>query len=270
MSVESKNILRVNAGKAKEVSDALLCEAPMQVLINEENYTSTMRTAGHDRELVRGILYTEDILAESNEYFDYSVLEPDGLISSVNINIPEVFLCDKNTERRNMSSSSCGLCGKTSLDLADFTITDMTLRADAPFSVEQIKEMMAQMAEQQIIFKETGACHAAAMFDSAGVCLTVMEDIGRHNAVDKCIGTLLLKEQLESAVVMTVSGRISYEIVYKAIRAGISFLVAVSAPSALAVDMAEKAGMVLIGFCRDERLTVYTHQDLITLNEREN
>jgi FdhD protein len=173
-----------------------------------------------------------------------------------------------------MSVSSCGICGKTELDTfnkhakplessLDSARDDISRGDNEKLEPGLISKMFGQMSSSQETFKHSGGSHAAAAFTFDGMLLSVMEDIGRHNAVDKVIGDLILKKQLANTKCMTVSGRISYEIVNKCFSAGIPFLAAVSAPSSLAVDLADQFGITLMGFCRDTKFTVYSHSERI-------
>ncbi len=156
-----------------------------------------------------------------------------------------------------MSVSSCGICGKT--ELGELSFLGKTVDSKQQIDAGLFSELFNKMNSKQFDFKQSGGTHAAAAFNQNGDLLSAMEDIGRHNAVDKVIGNLLYTQQLNTAKVMTVSGRISYEIVIKVFKAGIPFLAAVSAPSSLAVDYAKELGISLLGFCRDGRATCYSH-----------
>ena len=157
--------------------------------------------------------------------------------------------------RSFLSVTSCGICGKQELDLPD----QQNSVSDATISLEMIFGMFQQMSSSQDAFKQSGGSHASAAFDKSGNLLTIKEDIGRHNAVDKVVGDLILSQNLHEAKCITVSGRISYEIIIKTFRAKIPVLAAVSAPSTLAVDFAKELGITLLAFCRDDRLTCYSH-----------
>ncbi len=242
------------------VADALTVEEALQVRINGEPFTLSMRTPGADEELVRGILHSEDIV-NSTDFHPRLVLAEEnetGVVSVVDLEIPESYLGTGYSNSRSLLSvSSCGICGKT--ELGEDFLDREAIRATETFSAGRFTDMFDQMNQGQHDFRQSGGTHAAAVFDADGSLMVIREDIGRHNAVDKVVGWLLLRGRLGEAKAMTVSGRISYEITIKAFKAGIPFLAAVSAPSSLAVDYAKEFGITLMGFCRQGRATCYAH-----------
>jgi FdhD protein len=242
------------------VLDALTVEEALQVRINGEPFTLSMRTPGADTELVRGILHSEDIVNSTHFHPPLLLAEENeaGVVSVVDLEIPESYLGKGYSNSRSLLSvSSCGICGKT--ELGEDAFEGEAIRTADMFPASLFTEMFVQMNRGQHDFKQSGGTHAAAVFDAEGSLLVIREDIGRHNAVDKVIGWLLLQGKLDKAKAMTVSGRISYEITIKAFKAGIPFLAAVSAPSSLAVDYAKEFGITLMGFCREGRATCYAH-----------
>lgn len=238
------------------VSDALVVEVPVQLFIEEEPLTVSMCTPTHIREWAHGILFTEGIIRSADHVLSYSEEEVDHQIAvRVSLNNSAQAITNK---RSLLSVSACGICGKTSFEPptlrddrgADNEQSSMALR-------EGFAQMMVQLRESQTLFEETGGCHAAGVFNREGQLIFASEDIGRHNAVDKVIGHLLLSNQLRSAKFIVVSGRVSYEIVAKCFAAGIPKLAAVSSPSSLAVDYAKELGLSLFAFCRENRVTQY-------------
>ena len=234
------------------VSDALVVEVPVQLFIEGEPLTVSMCTPIHIREWAFGILFTEGIIRSAEQVHSYSEEEVDHQITiRVSLNNASQAITNK---RSLLSVSACGICGKTAFEPAASRIDDelrsLTLRED-------IAKMMVQLREVQTLFEETGGCHAAGVFNSERQLIFASEDIGRHNAVDKVIGHLLLNNQLRSAKYIVVSGRVSYEIVAKCFAAGIPNLAAVSSPSSLAVDYAKELGLSLFAFCRENRVTQY-------------
>ena len=238
------------------VSDALVVEVPVQLFIEEEPLTVSMCTPTHIREWAFGILFTEGIIRSADQVLSYSEEEVDHQITiRVSFNNATQAITNK---RSLLSVSACGICGKTAFE-------PPTLRDDRGADDEQssmmmregIAQMMVQLRESQTLFEETGGCHAAGVFNREGQLIFASEDIGRHNAVDKVIGHLLLNNQLRSAKYIVVSGRVSYEIVAKCFAAGIPNLAAVSSPSSLAVDYAKELGLSLFAFCRENRVTQY-------------
>jgi len=249
------------------VSDALVVEVPVQLFIEEEPLTVSMCTPTHIREWAFGILFTEGIIRSAEQVHSYSEEEVDHQITiRVSLNNASQAITNK---RSLLSVSACGICGKTAFEPAASRIDDelrsMTptedRRADDERSSmklrEDIAKMMVQLREVQTLFEETGGCHAAGVFNSERQLIFASEDIGRHNAVDKVIGHLLLNNQLRSAKYIVVSGRVSYEIVAKCFAAGIPNLAAVSSPSSLSVDYAKELGLSLFAFCRENRITQY-------------
>ena len=254
---------------ADSVGDPLTIEEALQININGKPFTLSMRTPGFDRELVRGLLHSEAIISDSSYHpsLVWQKETEEGIVSIVDLEIPKNFLGSGYSNSRSLLSvSSCGICGKT--ELGEQAFLGKSIEAAVQFPAGSFSEMFEQMNRGQHDFKQSGGTHAAAAFDSEGQLLVVREDIGRHNAVDKVIGWLLLEGRSKEAMAMTVSGRISYEITIKAFKAGIPFLAAVSAPSSLAVDYAKELGITLLGFCRQGRATCYSHPHRIN-NKRE-
>lgn len=240
--------------------DSLTIEEALQININDKPFTVSMRTPGNDVELVRGILHSEDVIRESSFVSDIDVINENenGIITIVNVSVPNNKLGKGYSNSRSLLSvSSCGICGKTELD--DLTFSGQKMIEENQLDVALIHNLFDKMRTNQHDFEQSGGTHAAAAFTLQGEILCVMEDIGRHNAVDKVIGKLIYSNILNKAKIITVSGRISYEIVIKCFKAGVPFLAAVSAPSSLAVDYAKELGITLFGFSRGERTTCYSH-----------
>ncbi|MBK7964146.1 MAG: formate dehydrogenase accessory sulfurtransferase FdhD [Bacteroidetes bacterium] len=220
-----------------------------------------MHSPGSEVDLVRGLLFTEGIYQHLDVHPELNVLEcnVDGYPLKMDVQIPEESVLKAFSGTRNMASvSSCGICGKTELD----DVSSIScLQEDGVLDASFVEGMFEKMRNQQSAFDQSGGTHAAAAFNLKGEMLVVKEDIGRHNAVDKVIGNLINEGKLDQTKFLAVSGRISYEIVSKALVAGIPFLGSVSAPSTLAVETANKAGITLLAFCRNDKLTVYTHPE---------
>lgn len=249
--------LHIKDGIQKKVDDALVVEAALQININKEPYTVVMRTPGDDFELIRGLLYAEDICQNTaNPGFEV-IEEQEQEFSIVNVSIPEKSLGKGYLNKRTLLSvSSCGICGKQKLE--DISVKGCKLANHSSFDFQKIEEMFSEMKQRQDTFTASGGSHAAALFDTNYKLLNVKEDIGRHNAVDKVIGELLMKGSLKTANCMLVSGRVSYEIISKAFIANIPYVIAVSACSSLAVDFAKEFGIRLIGFSRGNKATLYS------------
>lgn len=257
------NTLVYEALKAKEhsrnaIEDNLVLEAPLQISINNEPYTVVMRTPGDDRELIRGLLYAEDIYKGDIPLTLDTVTEENNGTAEINVTIEtELMGAGYMNQRTLLSVSSCGVCGKQKLEAV--RLQGRAIKTQNTFSIKLIKHMYKTMAKNQKLFKLTGGSHASAIFNATGEILSIKEDIGRHNALDKAVGDLLDKKQLKAASCVLVSGRVSYEIVSKAFIAKIPMIVAVSACSTLAVDYAKEFGLCLIGFNRDDKFTIYAN-----------
>lgn len=240
--------------KPVEVWDEMVVEKPLRILINGEPFTMTLRMPGHEKELAIGLLFAEDIIKNIQAVQFKTDLTVD-FIDEIALTIDEKELKTGYLNSRNfLSVSSCGMCGKTSLpDLSKKINSNQNTRA-----LVSLENMFDEMRKHQIFFEKTGGSHAAAAFDENGVLLSCMEDIGRHNAVDKVIGSLILENNLPKATYLIVSGRVSYEIIVKTFRAKIPVLAAVSSPSSLAIDYAKELGIRLIGFSRGKKFTIYS------------
>jgi len=237
-----------------EVEDFILIEKPLRIVINDEPFTVTMRTPGDDFDLVRGLLFVEDIFEKTAKpIFEFKAERKDCL-DTMFVSIDPKKLKDGYKSARNfLSLSSCGICGKTELP-------QLNGKLDSSTSIETAKLLngFKDMKNFQKAFQKTGGSHGVALLNKDGEIILAREDIGRHNAVDKCIGALLRSDQMDKAVAMLVSGRISYEIIIKTFRAKISTLAAISAPSSLSIDYAKEFEVSLYAFCRDGNLTKYS------------
>jgi FdhD protein len=250
--------LKVMDDEQFSVHDLLVVEAPLQININGEAYTVVMRTPGHDFDLIQGLLYAEDIYKKSPSLTFEVVEEEERIPKIINAIIPAKHLGKGYLNKRTLLSvSSCGICGKQELD--DLYLEGDVLTETMKFSSEKLFQMFTDLQEQQATFHQTGGSHAAAIFNANHQLLTIREDIGRHNAVDKCVGHLVRQHQLKSGSFLLVSGRVSYEIVSKAFIAQIPVIIAVSACSSMAVDFAKELGICLIGFTRDNKMTIYSN-----------
>ncbi|MDZ4750104.1 MAG: formate dehydrogenase accessory sulfurtransferase FdhD [Flavobacteriales bacterium] len=254
--------LKIQGDAVHSVDDELTLEHPLSISINEKVFTLTMQTPGQEINLARGLLFSEGVFKRRSGNFDKlrTVSGDDGFISEIHLEVDPNELDQSQLNKRSLLSvASCGICGKTELSLPEGVIES----AEINLSQLQIQEMFQVMSERQSAFISSGGCHASAAFSASFEILSLMEDIGRHNAVDKVIGHLLMNDQLKTAKFLLVSGRLSYEIVVKCFAAGIPFLFAVSAPSSLAVDFAKELGITLIGFCREDRATLYSHPERV-------
>jgi FdhD protein len=262
-TVELTPVTEWEDGTARRVEDYLAAEEPLEIRVGARPLTVTMRTPGHDRELAAGFLWTEGLIDAPTQIASLRQQEAGTGASS---NIVEVELKDRTfdpaeLQRNFFAASSCGICGKASIE----AIRVRGLRApnrDFRVTPEILCELPARLRARQDTFERTGGLHAAALFDSSGALLEVREDIGRHNAVDKLVGWALLAGKLPLAEhVLMVSGRGGFEIVQKALAAGIPVVASVSAPSSLAVKLAREMNLTLIGFLRGRRFVVYAGQE---------
>ncbi|MFY0604977.1 MAG: formate dehydrogenase accessory sulfurtransferase FdhD [Flavobacteriaceae bacterium] len=257
--------IKISKGKLSSTDDNLVIEAPLQININKSPYTVVMRTPNDDIQLIRGLLYAEDIY-KGKEDIEYEIIELNQDYSSIiDIHIKTDKLGKGYLNKRTLLSvSSCGICGKK--ELKDIKVEKTDKLPEQNFESAFLLKMFHQLREKQETFSKTGGSHAAGIFNKSHTLLTIKEDIGRHNAVDKCVGDLLHKNILSSASYLLVSGRVSYEIVIKAFIAKIPVIVAVSACSSLAVDFAKEFGICLIGFTRDSKMTIYANAPYLDLN----
>ena len=254
--------LKINQNSQTFIDDILVVEAALQININNEPYTVVMRTPDNDKELISGLLFAEDIYKSEKPLIFTIDKEESGIPTIINVAIPKNLIREGYLNKRTLLSvSSCGICGKK--ELKDIKVDGEKLAQTNSFSSDVLHEMFLKMSNFQHTFKSSGGSHAAAIFNKNHEFLTIKEDIGRHNAVDKVIGDLLMKEKLKQANYLIVSGRVSYEIVSKAFIAKIPIIVAVSACSSLAVDFAKEFGICLIGFTRNKKMTIYANPSFI-------
>jgi FdhD protein len=274
-------IRRRQDGAFEYQHDDLTIEEPLEIRIGEKTVATTMRTPGHDEELAAGFLLSEAIVREHQDIKKISRPEDphlnplpqgeEGAQRQVRANVVVVNLADgvkvrlSSAQRFGTISSSCGLCGKESIDAIrqNFpAIGSTSLRID----IDTLLALPSLLREQQSDFARTGGIHAAGIFDLNGKALIVREDIGRHNAVDKVIGRAFLDGKLPlDRHLMLVSGRASFEILQKALAAGISIIASVSAPSALAMEFARESNQTLIGFLRPPSFNLYSHVERVIL-----
>lgn len=259
----------LTAEKAIDRSETLVVEEPLEIRVNGAAVTVTMRTPGSDFELAQGFLLTEGVIAGREDV--QTIRYCGGAVDGENTyNVLDVTLAGGvsapplDVTRNFYTTSSCGVCGKASLDAVRL-IGRFAPGADpATVAVATLQAMPDQLRSAQKLFDSTGGLHAAALFASDGTMLVVREDVGRHNAVDKVIGWALERRRLPlAASVLLVSGRASFELTQKAVMAGIPVLAAVSAPSSLAVSLAEESGITLVAFLREDSMNVYTRADRV-------
>jgi FdhD protein len=268
----SVNLTRVSEwddGNIGRKDDYLAAEEPLEIRVGDEPLSVTMRTPGHDLELAAGFLFTEGLIQNREQIVAIRNVEPiteDGVKRGnvVQAEFVEEAAPDfQKMKRHFFASSSCGICGKASIDAIRSRLLNSP-NPDFRVEAEMLLSLPDALRSSQDVFQRTGGLHAAALFDSSGGLLVVREDIGRHNAVDKVIGWALLDHRVPLGnSVLLVSGRGGFEIVQKALVAGVPVLASVSAPSSLAVQLARELRMTLVGFLRGRRFVIYSGEDRI-------
>jgi len=267
-------IVRMADGVATARPDSLAAEEPLEIRVGGRPLTVTMRTPGNDFDLARGFLVSEGVVAADSDIAAIRYCAGATADGGNTYNVLDVVLADGvpipdvSVDRNFYTTSSCGLCGKASLDavrtISKWRVDLDPLRLDAA----KIATLPAKLRAAQPVFDRTGGLHAAALFDATGDLCCVREDVGRHNAVDKVVGWALDQRRLPlTGTTLMVSGRASFELVQKAVMAGIPALAAVSAPSSLAVDLAREMGLTLIGFLRGSSMNVYSAVERIPSGE---
>ena len=266
-------VARWRAGDWRDDRDQVAAEEPLQLSLDGKPLSIVMRTPGNDLELALGLLWAEQVIRSLDDIVRVRIsaeaqeTEPRVLVAGdlVESNQVDVYLrgsAGRRPERSFLATSACGVCGATTVEALAL---DFAHLAPGPtVGAAMLPRLSDRLREQQRIFESTGGLHAAGLFDERGELELLREDIGRHNAVDKVVGRALLDGRLPlTRSVLAVSGRAGYEVVQKAVAAGIPILAAVGAPSSLAVATAERFGMTLVGFLRDDRFNVYTAPERI-------
>ncbi len=266
---KSKRPVKVFRDGFSQRFDEVVGEEPLEIHISQGGYISpfsvTMRTPGNDFELVTGLLYAEGFIENRRDIAElrYSCNGPDGQDYNVMVvHLREVRREVERLGRTMIASSACGVCGKSSLD--DQITLGKKVVANYSVDADYLLTLVDAMRSEQRYFDATGGVHAAGMFDLQARRLAVREDVGRHNAVDKAVGYLLLNGLLSKVAVMVVSGRAGFEILQKAMVAQIGVVASVSAPTSLAIDLAADKGITLVGFLRGGSFNVYTHADRVS------
>ncbi|GCD41594.1 formate dehydrogenase accessory sulfurtransferase FdhD [Streptomyces paromomycinus] len=272
---ERRRVIRIRDGAVSARPDTLVGEEPLEIRLGGRPLAVTMRTPGDDFALAAGFLVSEGVLGSDGElanivYCAGATEDGSNTYNVVDVQLaPGVPVPDISLERNVYTSSSCGLCGKASLDAVRTSARwhlDPPADAAARITPATLTALPGRLRAAQRVFDRTGGLHAAALFDSDGELLDVREDVGRHNAVDKVVGRALQEGRLPLRdTVLMVSGRASFELVQKAVMAGIPALAAVSAPSSLAVDLAVESGLTLVGFLRGTSMNVYAGEERIAL-----
>ncbi|WP_338681089.1 formate dehydrogenase accessory sulfurtransferase FdhD [Streptomyces acidiscabies] len=268
---ERRKVVRIRDGAVSTRADTLVAEEPLEIRLNGKPLAITMRTPGDDFALAAGFLVSEGVLAHAGDlqnivYCAGATVDGGNSYNVVDVRTtPQVVVPNITLERNVYTTSSCGLCGKASLD-AVRTTARWAISDDPPIRVgiDLLAALPDRLREAQRVFDRTGGLHAAALFTDQGELVDIREDVGRHNAVDKLVGRALQNGDLPlSRSILLVSGRASFELAQKAVMAGIPVLAAVSAPSSLAVDLADETGLTLVGFLRGNSMNIYAGAERI-------
>jgi FdhD protein len=259
-AARSTKVVRLKAGeRLPEQPDEVAVEEPLEIRVEGQSIAVVMRTPGHDRELAAGFALTEGIVHVAREIFEITsclaTARPTDNVVNIALTDPARFDLTK-LSRHVFSSSSCGICGKATIEAAlrQFAPIESALKIEAGV----LLKLPGKLAAAQETFQRTGGLHACALFDTQGALLLLREDVGRHNALDKLIGHELLAKRLPLGDrILLLSGRVSFEMTQKALAAGIAIVAAISAPSSLAVEFARAHNQTLIGFLRGETMNVY-------------
>ena len=273
-------VIKFKKNKFEKIDDLISIEEPLEISIKYKDQNEwvtsslsiTMRTPGHDEDLVRGFLFNEQIIQNLNEIDNIqSIGEKVGqykiqnkilitLNNSKNINISKI-------KRDFLTNSSCGVCGKSSLDALEIIRKEKTSNTEPKLTKEIIIKSPSTLRQNQSEFSKTGGIHASGLFSSDGKLISLREDVGRHNALDKMIGYALNKNEIDPKnQFITCSGRLNFELVQKVLMTNIGLMIGVGAPTSLAIDLANKFDMTLIGFVKEDSFNIYTNNQKVIVN----
>ncbi len=271
LPVEHISIHKINAGVAIEAADKVAVEEPLEIQLEYSTVTGrmikniavTMRTPGNDDELATGFLFTEGVVKNVEDINDIKQIDHNRVSVVLKENIVPMLA---NAARNFYSTSSCGICGKASIDAIRTVSQYSEVKDNIIIKALVFYPLQSELKKQQKIFEDTGGIHASALFEHDGNFMMMREDVGRHNALDKVIGAALLKNELPlNSCILLLSGRASFELLQKAVMAGVKIVAAVGAPSSLAVEMAKESGVTLIGFLKDNRFNIYAGAERISM-----
>ncbi len=271
--VENIQVHKINAGKLTETADKVAVEEPLLIQLEYSTASGqmlkdiavTMRTPGNDDELAVGFLFTEGIIKSAEDISEIKNAHADenGIQVILKENILPVL---GNASRNFYTTSSCGICGKASIDAIQTVSQYAAIKNNSLIPAATFYSLQNELKKQQKIFEDTGGIHASALFDAGGKFMMLREDVGRHNALDKIIGAAMLNKQLPLYnCILLLSGRASFELVQKAVMAGIKIIASVGAPSSLAVEMATENDVTLVGFLKADRFNIYSGKERITV-----
>jgi FdhD protein len=280
-SISPTEITRLEHGNARSTNDFVAVEEPLEIRLTganlepntDKNIAITMRTPGNDIELAMGFLFTEGIISSAQDIISTQE-SPDQ--SSITIHLHDSVVVDLDSmERHFYTTSSCGVCGKASIDAVQIKCKIALPQTQWKVDASVLFRLPDALRNAQASFEHTGGIHGCALFNRSGEIIATAEDVGRHNALDKLIGHFVLSTPEGADQIplcnhlLLLSGRISFELVQKAAMAGIKMIAAVGAPSSLAIDLAEDMGITLVGFLRGERCNIYTHGQRVETNSKD-
>ena len=269
--VENIQIHKISSGAINQTADKVAVEEPLQIQLEYSTATGqmlkdiavTMRTPGNDDELAAGFLFTEGIIKNTGDISKIKITHADENLVRVILK-ENIFPALGNVARNFYTTSSCGICGKASIDAIQTVSQYDEAKNNSLIHAAAFYTLQTELKKQQKIFEDTGGIHASALFDMDGKFMMLREDVGRHNALDKIIGAAMLNNQLPlNNCILLLSGRASFELVQKAVMAGIKIIAAVGAPSSLAVQMATENDVTLIGFLKEDRFNIYSGKERI-------
>ncbi len=273
-------VFKYKSNKLDEFDDSISIEEPLEIILKyknkdtwiEKTISVTMRTPGDDEDLVRGFLFNERVIDKINHIEKIeSVGKPTeqyGLKNKITVTINNSENIDIDKIKRNfLTNSSCGVCGKSSLDTLEIIKKDKILKSNPKISKKILMESPKKLRENQTEFSKTGGIHASGLFSEQGDIIAIKEDVGRHNALDKLIGYVLNRDLLDTkSQFLACSGRLNFDLVQKALIANIGVLIGVGAPTSLAIDLANKFDMTLVGFVKDNSFNIYSNKERVIIN----
>ena len=273
-------VLKYKSNNLEDFTDQISIEEPLEIIIKykekevwvDKIISVTMRTPGDDEDLVRGFLFNEKVIEKINYIEKIETFgkpsEQHGLKNKIKITINNSDNIDIDKIKRNfLTNSSCGVCGKSSLETLEVIKKDKILKSYPKISKEVLISATHKLRKNQSEFSKTGGIHASGLFTAKGDIVAVKEDVGRHNALDKLIGCALKKNLLDnSSQFLVCSGRLNFDLVQKALMANIGILIGVGAPTSLAIDLANKFDMTLVGFVKDDSFNIYSNKERIIIN----
>ena len=275
-------VFKYKSNKLNDFEDHISIEEPLEIILKykdkneswiEKTISITMRTPGDDEDLVRGFLFNEKVI-DKLDYIEKiesvgETSEQYGLQNKIIVTINNSENIDIDKIKRNfLTNSSCGVCGKSSLDVLDIIKKDKIFKFEPKIPKEVLMKSPNNLRQNQSEFSKTGGIHASGLFSAQGDIVAIKEDVGRHNALDKLIGYALSKKLLDNKCqFLTCSGRLNFDLVQKALMANIGILIGVGAPTSLAIDLANKFDMTLVGFVKDDSFNIYSNKDRIIIDK---